>query len=299
MEIINIESGNGISRRLTEYQGIALTNNMSDLDCITEDELLLQGNCLVYVQAGKASFSLTHQEVRVEAGEMIFLNYGQRISDILYSSSLQFQAFFLSPEFMNSIATRLNIAWSIRNDMMQTPYLKIQLSDDEAKIISTYYDLLDRKRQQTRHQQQGIDALCAAFGFEILDLLEKRRVFDPKTHSHSATNEHGAMRKHFDSFMTLLMNSNQVERKVNWYAAQLCITPKYLNMICQSTVGQSPSALIEKELSQRAIQMLIDSSVSIKEISQQLGFNNQSHFGTFMRRVAGKSPQQIRAKTQD
>jgi len=297
MEIININTGQGLNRRLTEYQGIALTHNVSDMECITDNEILLQGIIIVYIKEGKASFCLANQDVRVESGEMIFLNFGQRISDILHSSNMQFHAFFLSPEFMNTIATRMNLGWNIRNDMMQTPYLIIQLEEEEGKIISTYYDLLDRKRQQTLHQQQGIDSLCDAFGYEILDLMEKRGLLVPKVQP-QVNNERSAMQQHFDSFMTLLMSNNHIERKVSWYASQLCITPKYLNVICQSIVGQSPSDLIEKELSQRAFQMLIESNLSIKEISLQLGFNNQSHFGTFMRRLTGKSPQQIRTNKQ-
>jgi len=297
MEIINIETGPGIERRLSEYQGIALTDNISDMECITESEtLLLQGVCMVYVESGKASFSIAGQEERVEAGELICINFGQRISDILYSSGMQFRAFFLNLEFLNSLVTRLNIGWNLRSDMMQMTHLKIQLEEKEAKNVLIYYDLLDDKRQQTRHQQQGIDALCDAFGYEMLDLLEKRNLLGPQAQLQK-NSDRSAMQQHFDRFMTLLMNDGPIERKVNWYASQLCITPKYLNMICQSIMQQSPSDLIEKELSQRAIQMLRESTLSIKEISQQLGFNNQSHFGTFMRRDTGKSPQQIRCTT--
>jgi len=176
--------------------------------------------------------------------------------------------------------------------MMSTPYLKISVSEEEMLTLCLYYDLLDKKRQQTSHQQEGIDALCDAFGYEMLDIIEHHGLLSHPDQPDAI--EYSAIQQHFNRFMQLLVDSKHIERKVNWYATQLCITPKYLNTICQQVAQQTPSSIIERELTERAIQLLKENKLSIKQISSQMGFNNQSHFGTFLRRTTGKSPQQIR-----
>lgn len=295
MEIVNIKSGKGVERCLNDQMGIALTHNIADLEDFTASDVQIEGFVMAYIEEGKAQFNIGGEECRTESGEIILINNGQQISDIMVSSKMIFCAFFLNPEFMLSLASRLTLNWSLRTDMMQFKFMKIKINEHEARNIRLYYDLLDSKRQQTRHQQEGIDALCRAFGYEMLDLMERHEII-ARGEQREQVCDHSAMQLHFNKFMELLVERQEIEHKVNWYATQLCITPKYLNMICQKLAQKSPSTIIDEEITQRALRLLRESQYSIKQISQQLGFNNQSHFGTFMRHSIGKSPQQIRQK---
>ncbi|MBQ8056001.1 MAG: AraC family transcriptional regulator [Paludibacteraceae bacterium] len=47
---------------------------------------------------------------------------------------------------------------------------------------------------------------------------------------------------------------------------------------------------IEINLIRQAKSLLLTSSLTIQQISERLGFQNQSHFGTFFRRNIGMSP---------
>jgi len=293
MEIINIESNKGTERRLSTQQGIALTRHLADLEGV-EGGVLLNGMAIFYLEAGKIQFQISDRELRVGAGQLVFCNYQQQITDILYSTDLQFRAFFISVDFMLTLASRLNLNMNLMSGMMQFDTVILEISAAEAHNICLYYDLLDSKRQQTRHQQQSIDTLCEAFGYEMLDLMERHHLMSHTGEPLEPFSEYSTMQQHMNRFMQLLVNGNPIERKVNWYASQLCITPKYLTVICRKLMQKTPSSIIEREVTQRALHMLRESSLSIKEISQRLGFSNQSHFGTFIRHTTGKSPQQIR-----
>jgi len=293
MEIISLDSQLGQQHKLSEYKGIALTHDITELNCLMQESLLLNGIGIFYISKGKASFCVTKETCMVQEGELVFINHGQEISDIMISANMQFCAFFLSVEFMESLASRLNLEWTLRNGMVYFKHLKIALTESEQRNICLYYELLDSKRQQTRHQQQSIDALCEAFGYEILDLMDNHGQLSEEELQQMGS-DYGAAQQHFKQFTYLLLNNKRIERKVSWYASQLCITPKYLNIICQQITQQSPSSLIEKEITQRAIFLLREKQLSIKQIAEYLGFNNQSHFGTFFRRQTGLSPQNFR-----
>lgn len=203
---------------------------------------------------------------------------------------------FLSREFFESLLTRLELNWTLRSGIFFFSHLKYRPSEREFGIICHYFDLLDSKRQQTRQQQFGIDALCEAFGYEILDQME---IHGYLSNNAAAVRQgiHDASHQHFEAFMNMLITDQVVDRMVSHYADRLNISSKYLNLICHQVTQLNPSELISRELMQRATKMLYDSSLSIKQISHQLGFTNQSHFGTFTRRMTGKSPLQLREET--
>jgi AraC-like DNA-binding protein len=64
----------------------------------------------------------------------------------------------------------------------------------------------------------------------------------------------------------------------------------------KQTVGMTASACIEHAITQRAQTLLYTTTLSVQEIADQLGFQNQSHFGTFFKRHTGLSPAAFRKK---
>ena len=61
-------------------------------------------------------------------------------------------------------------------------------------------------------------------------------------------------------------------------------------------MGKTASKIINEEIVTQAHLMLKDPDLSIKQISSILGFTNQSHFGSFIRKETGVSPQALRKK---
>lgn len=292
MEVISLANKLAQPHILTNEVGIAITRTYTDLNFLSHDDLLVEGCCIILIEEGRTSMTISSEACTVEAGELLYINNGQNISDIMISADLQFRAFFLSLELAGTLASRINLNWKIRSGMMLSKYHKATLTQSEISTICLYYDMLDSKRTPTIHQHNEIVALCSAFCYCTLDIMTSH---SPSTNTQTTT-DYSITEQHFNRFMNLLLNDDTIHHKVSIYAEKLCITPKYLNIICQKAVHQTPSELIEKEITLRATKLLHDNTLSIKQISQQLGFNNQSHFGSFIRRITGTSPQHIRKK---
>jgi AraC-like DNA-binding protein len=86
----------------------------------------------------------------------------------------------------------------------------------------------------------------------------------------------------------------QKEQNVNWYAEKFCLTPKYLSKLIYEASGKYASDWIKDYIIQEAQTLLISSSLTVQQISDKLGFTNQSHFGTYFKRYTGLSPKEYK-----
>lgn len=293
MKVINFDSPNTPLELLDNSLHIAMTQDLARLEFLARGGVVLEGFCLVYIESGQASFSIDGQTVRCSSGELLYINGGHPVTDIMMSTGLKFRAVYLSYELFDTLVTRLRVSWTLRSRSREFSHVCFRLEPLEGRNICHYYDLLESKRQYTRHHIQTIDSLCEAFGYELLDLMENHELIDHNGDA-STTHPNTSADQYFERFVQLINGEEVVVRQVAWYADMLNITPKYLSMICQKVVHESPSAIIERELSQQAIRMLQESSMSVKQISQHFRFANQSHFGTYLKRVTGKGPQEYR-----
>jgi AraC-like DNA-binding protein len=86
----------------------------------------------------------------------------------------------------------------------------------------------------------------------------------------------------------------RVERRVGWYAEQLCITPKYLSETVKQVSRRTPNEWIDNYVTLEVRVLLKNSTMSIKEIAQTLNFPNQSFLGKFFKEHVGMSPSDYR-----
>jgi AraC-like DNA-binding protein len=97
-------------------------------------------------------------------------------------------------------------------------------------------------------------------------------------------------------FMHLVDAHCEQQHSLDWYADQLCLSTRYVANTIKETLGIPASSFIERALMQRAKTLLVSTPMPIQQIADQLGFRNQSHFGTFFKRHEGLSPAAFRKK---
>lgn len=77
--------------------------------------------------------------------------------------------------------------------------------------------------------------------------------------------------------------------KVSDYAAELNITPDYLNNVLKSAIGKSAKEYIQQRIILEAKRLGVHTSLSSKEISFSLGFDDPSHFSRFYKNIEKES----------
>ncbi|MBR1622282.1 MAG: AraC family transcriptional regulator [Prevotella sp.] len=91
------------------------------------------------------------------------------------------------------------------------------------------------------------------------------------------------------------MNTSHVKhRPVEYYASELCISPKYLSVICKNNSGKTANEWIREHVLEDIRYYLRNTDYSIKEICNQLGFPNPSFFGKYVKEHFGVTPAQFR-----
>lgn len=98
----------------------------------------------------------------------------------------------------------------------------------------------------------------------------------------------------FDKFLENLQQSEVKHQPVEYFAQQLCITPKYLSIVCKRHSGKTAIEWITEYTLSDITYYLRSTTKSVKEISGILGFSNTSFFGKYVREHLHMSPLKYR-----
>ncbi|ALG10858.1 AraC family transcriptional regulator [Kibdelosporangium phytohabitans] len=86
---------------------------------------------------------------------------------------------------------------------------------------------------------------------------------------------------------------------VREYAEQIGVTPGYLTDVIRNATGRTPSQLIRETRIREAKRLLIRTDLTVRQISQRIGFTDSAYFCRFFRRETGDSPGDFREKHHD
>lgn len=96
-------------------------------------------------------------------------------------------------------------------------------------------------------------------------------------------------------FKELLQRHYLTERSLDFYAGQLCITPKHLTETVKKLTGRTAGDWLAETIALEAKVLLHDPTRSIAQVADQLRFADQSAFGRFFRNCTGVSPSSYRS----
>lgn len=85
-----------------------------------------------------------------------------------------------------------------------------------------------------------------------------------------------------------------LQRTVAFYADHLAIHPHHLNAAVKRATGHTAQQLLHQYLIRFAQNLLLQTDLSVKEISYLLTFKASSHFVTFFKKHTGQPPAQFR-----
>ena len=233
---------------------------------------------------GKASLYINDKSYEVKANDLLICHPNVIVEKSMVSVDMEFRCVCLSPEYVGQMVQVSNGTWDILKFLEKSPV--ISLRQDEVDIFCQYYNLirsrLDGEATRGSHWKEVIDALLQAFLFEFHDTMERFVKFSPPTYSSGE--------RLFKNFVNLLTSSYPKQRRVDFYAEQLHVTPKYLSSVCKQLCGKTPSTLIDQYVMRDIQYLLKKTDKSIKEISNELDFPNLSFFGKFVKKQTGFSP---------
>lgn len=166
----------------------------------------------------------------------------------------------------------------------------ITMNQDEVDLMLRYYDLLVFKMDhpEMNFARETMRDIIRCFAYDLLSSINK----------HLNKGDGDDMLRQSDrifrKFMLLLAENSNVNRSVKSYADELCVSPKYLTSVCRKHSSSTASELIATSVMSRVKQLLLYSDLSIKEVAGEMGFDNLSFFGKYVKKHLGLSPNHYR-----
>ena len=246
--------------------------------------------------AGRAQFEYDGVKYTIEKNDLFLYMTHNIISNFMASSDFNCrQIWFTRSEMWN-----LNM-YSDTN-LMDMVYLKqhpkAHLSDEDMSLLESYFQLLFHRMKDSSPilYHDIVRSLVSTLMLEMLALM--RRDEEKKTEQdYQGDNSSGVHRRRLaDQFMRMAEQSDGRIRKVDEFASQLNITPKYLSAILKETLNCRPSAVIQLFTMKAIEQRLRFTDMTMQEIANDLNFPNASFFGKYFKEHAGMTPLEYRNK---
>ena len=98
----------------------------------------------------------------------------------------------------------------------------------------------------------------------------------------------------FDAVKLIHQNLLEKQIRLDPLCEQLGVCRSYLHRVFRHAGLGSPSSFVRAKQLRMAEGLLVNTRMSISEIANRSGFLSTSHFVTFFKRMAGKSPSQFR-----
>lgn len=287
METINLQTL--FEKELTTFhdKNVALLRNFKELHSSELEMTLLEEYAFIFVTSGHVSMSFDDQIYELQTNDLFVCNPHHIIDKSMFSLDFDFIVFILSNDYVEQLSKMVDIDWSVHDMLMSHQIIHCNQSD--AERCMNYFNVICSKLKtpESINQHKSINMLFCSMIYDLADVVSRINIEIP---AQSYTCTDNIMQR----FFKLLKDRTQPFKNVNGYAESLNISPKYFSTLCKKATGKTAGTLINNEIISAAKLLLRDSSLSINQVADRLGFANQSHFGVFFRRHSGISPQQYR-----
>ena len=228
------------------------------------------------------------REVEIHEGQLLAMMPGCIFEGRSYSNDLRFCGMMVDRDYMETM--RKNVG--IRMDLTHR-YYNYMVRDMAPAVLENHlqmYKMICREltREDYVYKKEVIQRYCEIW---VLKNISLNVDMDEKPELNKPLNRKEEI---FHDFLTLLETYYTQERSISFYADRMCLTPKYLSTIIKEVSGKHGMQWIDEYVSLEAKALLRNSTLSVKQVSDQLNFPSQSMFGRFFKKMTGYSPKQYK-----
>ena len=240
--------------------------------------------------SGKIQAQMGERKIELTENQVVIVPHNTMITDIMVSPDFDLKAMFFTNAILQSFLREKMHVW---NEMMYIQEMRVLTLNDIADVqfFTSFYELLQHcfaKPADMPYRTDVIQSLLRGAMLGLCGALKRMLPTDSLRHGGN-----GGV-AHFQHFLDLLHAEGNKHRTVESYAGELCISPKYLSSVCKKHSGKTANEWITEAVVEDIRYYLCETDLSIKQISDRLGFPNPSFFGKFVKEHLGVPPMQYR-----
>jgi len=243
---------------------------------------------LAYILSGKGKYLVDGIEYDVEAGDLVICNPGIMHTHIVTNTkepTIEFIAGFTDYHFKNMTQNSLEIKDG-------TCILKTT-AEIKQKIMMHCYAMIAEKESCN----VGKYFMIKTHLMQML-LLVMREIVDNEDYEQSTCNFDSYNKNHAVKKIINYLNENYNKKiSLEQLAHNMYLSPVYISKIFKEETGESPiNYLIKIRLEKAKDILLKDVNSSIKNIANQVGYEDAYHFSKLFKKYYGISPLHYRKK---
>lgn len=250
--------------------------NLFEQECPIHTDRNYIGFCL----SGSGNVEINLKTITISKNDLFFIARHSIVFNKESSDDFRYVFFSISPEYMKDLLNDLRKYPPVFLANQNKPTLS--LKDEEMEHLMTIFNLMWKhmEEEQNEHQRDIVKHLLCSILISIHRLADRN-----KNILESISRKEEMVRK----FFNLVFENFKEAKDVSFYADKLCVSPKYLSSLVKKVVGQPAKECIDYCVILES-KLMLRSSCTIQEISQELNFPNQSFFGKYFKKHTGMSP---------
>ena len=267
--------------------GLILTDRISEAP-IPQSSTRLNFILMAMCKKGKAQYSIDTRQQVVKPGDLMFVSERHVIDNYEASPDFECLCIMLTTEYYHGFVQDVKNVSSLLLFSMNNPV--VPLTSKEIQVFTNYFETIRKKMADTNHHYRSplVKALLLAMFYDMSNVIYRVE--------RQGNRKHTRAEAIFANFIRLLEDNFRTQHRVSWYAEQLCITPKYLSEIVKKISLRTPNEWIDSYVILEARVLLKNTTKSIKEITDELNFPNQSFLGKYFKEHVGVSPSEYRKR---
>ena len=297
MEIKNLKPRSGFDTlRMGDSDELVVMENFGSLP---QGELSVDSHGLIAIcTVGMAQFDYDGQQIQLRKNDLYLYMSHSVVCNFMSSPDFNCRQIWFSRSELWNINMYGEISLADLTYLKQYP--KVHLSDEDVSLLDDYFRLVCRRmRDQSPSMYfEIVRSLVSTMMLEMLCMMRRDKAQREQS-DFQGDNTPGFYRRRLaDKFIQLVEQSDGRIRRVDDFASQLNVTPKYLSTLHKETMSRRPSEMI-KLFTLKAIEhRLRFSDMMMQEIADDLNFPNASFFGKYVKEHLGMTPMEYRRKYQ-
>lgn len=266
---------------------MAIIDNLQTFPFI--DAVKMGIHAALLCERGQIELDINGQSAIVCEDEILYCPVSGIIGRIIVSDDFECKILCMTDKILNDFIH--NGARIVHKAVYIERINIIPLDQSSKERFLGYYNLARRGMVETGNpfHKEMIHSLVQSFLFFLCGYLQKFLSTVEPIHANYGE-------KLFQRFLGLLAQEELKRHKVDYYADKLCVTPKYLSIICNRMSGKPASDWIRDYTLDEIRHYLRNTDKPIKEISSLLGFPSVHSFGKYVRHNMGVSPKEYRER---
>ncbi|MDD6357840.1 MAG: helix-turn-helix domain-containing protein [Bacteroidales bacterium] len=268
------------SVNLVNLTNVSILENVNKFPCYNK-EISLPYTIIAIITEGNAEAIYDLRRVILNKNEVAIIPPNHTLKAIKTSNNYRSTLIVISRKFSDYIEKRLLKNHYAKFHTSPTFSINDEQLDEIMRICSVLKIIEENElNQRTEYLYNTLELLLSLLNHYQKDMEENYILWQKQSE------------RIFAKFCDLLSEKYRAHRNVEYYANQLNITPKHFSKIVKTeTNGTTATKYIAQYVCRNAEKILRSRpDLNIQEISDLLGFSEQSSFCRYFKRTTGVSP---------